>query len=289
MDDARYSFSQAQGYEEIPTQLKLEELPGEARIQIWNLLYADLDESMETSNMGYGPWVGGNWVHVLRAVHMGYFVKSLDDWRTDFWPICRELRQYVETQPFNRVFDLVQFVLRQRLCPRKLVGQMKRTFEVCRLAYTIDIGPPPTILPAVTPEEGNAIVESIQALQQAGLHGSAEHLRRASACINRRDWAGGVRESIHSVESVARQVDPGAGRTLGPALKSLERRGALRPALKEGFSKLYGYASDEQGIRHALLDQPNAAVGRDEAVFMLGACASFASYLWRKHIAGEDG
>ena len=25
----------------------------------------------------------------------------------------------------------------------------------------------------------------------------------------------------------------------------------------------------------------------DEAVFMLGACASFASYLWRKHVPGE--
>ena len=24
-------------------------------------------------------------------------------------------------------------------------------------------------------------------------------------------------------------------------------------------------------------------VGMDEAVFMFGACASFASYLWRKH------
>lgn len=37
----------------------------------------------------------------------------------------------------------------------------------------------------------------------------------------------------------------------------------------------------------ALLDHKHSSVGRDEAVFMLGACASFASYLWRKHAGGE--
>ena len=156
------------------------------------------------------------------------------------------------------------------------------------MAYTIDTKRPPTILPAVAPEEANAVVEAFQALRQAGLDGSVVHLRKASACINRGDWAGSVRESIHAVESVARQLDPEAARTLGPALKSLQRHGRLHPALTDAFSKLYGYTSDQQGIRHALLDQTDAQVGQDEAVFMLGACASFASYLWRKHVGGES-
>ena len=101
------------------------------------------------------------------------------------------------------------------------------------------------------------------------------------------DWAGSVRESVHAVESAARQLDPNAS-SLAPALRSLEKRGALHPALKQALGKLYGYSSDEQGIRHALLDQEQASVGMDEAVFMLGACASFASYLWRKHTAGGN-
>ena len=88
---------------------------------------------------------------------------------------------------------------------------------------------------------------------------------------------------------MARQLDPDAARTLGPALKSIESRGALNPALKIAFDKLYGYTSGAQGIRYALLDQADArGAGRDEAVFMLGACASFASYLWRKHVAEES-
>ena len=131
------------------------------------------------------------------------------------------------------------------------------------------------------------MVEALQTLRNARLEAGASHLRNASERIHAGDWAGSVRESIHAVESVARQLDPQASRNLKRALQSLDKRKALHPALKEAFNKLYGYTSDEQGVRHASLDRAGHDVGMDEAVFMLGACASFASYLWRKHVAEE--
>ena len=117
--------------------------------------------------MGYGPWVGGNWKDILQTAHVEFYILPLDDWRADFWPVCKKLRKYIETQPFNKVFDLIQFVLRHRQCPRGFADQLKRTFEVCQLAYMIDTGPPPTILPAVTQAEGNSVVESLRALREA--------------------------------------------------------------------------------------------------------------------------
>ena len=284
----RVSFSQAQGYEEIPGPLQLEELPREARTRIWNLFFVHLKKSMSTAEFVGGSWIGGGWEDILRAAHADFHISPLDEWSSDYWPACKKLREYIETRPFNKVFDLIQFVLRHPQRPPEFIRQLQRVFEECRLAYTIDIARPPTILPAATPEEGGAVVDALGTLRQAGLDGSAAHLRKASERINAGDWAGSVRESIHAVESVARQLDPGAATTLGPALSALEKRGALHPALKDAFSKLYGYTSDEQGVRHALLDRANAQVGQDEAVFMLGACASFASYLWRKHAAGDS-
>ena len=137
-------------------------------------------------------------------------------------------------------------------------------------------------------EEGHALVDALGTLRDAGLDGCASHLREAAERINENDWAGAVRESLHAVESVARQLDPGASRGLEPALKSIEKQGGtLHPALVVAFGKLYGYASDEQGVRHPLLDRTDSRVDRDLAVFMLGACASFASYLQRKHAARE--
>lgn len=69
-------------------------------------------------------------------------------------------------------------------------------------------------------------------------------------------------------------------KTLGPALTSLRRPGLLHPVLKKAFGALYGYTSNDQGVRRGLLGRTGVRVGQDDAVFMLGmlgACASFAS------------
>ena len=288
-DPRQISFSQAHGYEEIPGPLRLGELPREARTRIWNLFFVHLDSSKATDDVFGGSWIGRGWRHVLRDVHAKFHVSALDEWDSDFRPACKKLREYIEARPFNKVFDLIQFVLRHRQCPPEFARKMQHTFSECRLAYRIDIARPPTIYPAATPEEGRAIADALGTLRQAGMHGSAAHLRNAAEHVSAGDWAGSVRESIHAVESVARQLDPDAAKTAAPALSALEKRGALHPALKRALNTLYGYTSDEQGIRHALLDQSKAQVGRDEAVFMLGACAAFASYLWRRHAAGASG
>lgn len=279
LDPRRLTFSQAQGYEELPTSLKLEELPTAARTHIWNVLYLYIGGAESY----IGQEVTGVWKSILREKHALHDYLPMDEWTNSFEYHRRRLRHSIETLPFNQVFDLIQFILRHPKCPSNFIDVMKRTFESSRLAYTIDEAEPPTIIPAVTDAEGDSIVDAMQTLRRAGLDGSAAHLRKAAECINGSDWAGSIRESIHAVESVARQLAPQASGTLGPALASLEKHQTLHPALKEAFKKLYGYTSDEQGVRHALLDQPSANVGMDEAVFMLGACASFASYLWRKH------
>ena len=121
-----------------------------------------------------------------------------------------DLRNRVATLPLNQVFDLVQFLMRHPHCPADFVSELSAIFAVCQLAYVIDAGPPATIVPAATREEGDAIVDSLNALRSDGLTASASHLRSASECINVGDWAGSVRESIHAVESVARKIAPGA-------------------------------------------------------------------------------
>lgn len=286
----KLTFSQAQGYEDVPGPLKLEELPQEARTHIWNAFYVHLEASKRPEEFYPEPslWVIDHpWEEVLRAKHLWHDNLPLDEWRIGFERVCRDLRDEIQTLPFNKVFDLLQFVLRQPSCPAGFTSIIKQVFAHCRLAYTIDEGEPPTIVPAVTAEEGHTLVETLNTLRRVGLHASAGHLRKASGCINRKDWAGSIRESIHAVESVARKIAPDKTDTLSQALNSIEKQRPLHSNLKDGFKALYWYTSDEQGIRHALLDREEVSVGMDEAVFMLGACASFASYLWRKHASGE--
>jgi hypothetical protein len=47
--------------------------------------------------------------------------------------------------------------------------------------------------------------------------------------------------------------------------------------LKSAFLSLYGYTSDANGIRHALLEE--AQLTFEDAQFMLVACSAFVNYL----------
>ena len=110
--------------------------------------------------------------------------------------------------------------------------------------------------------------------------GVAAHLQRALELLSDReqpDYRNSIKESISAVESMARVVVENPKATLGDALRVLEKRGTLHPALKDGFGKLYGYTSDEQGIRHAMLDEPSISAA--DAKFFLLSCTSFANYL----------
>ena len=77
--------------------------------------------------------------------------------------------------------------------------------------------------------------------------------------------------------------------SLAGALQRLESKSNIHAALKRGFTSLYGFTSDEKSIRHPLLDGGAANVDETDAIFMIGACAVFVSYLINKHRASEGG
>lgn len=286
LDPKNLTFSQAYGYEELPQPLKLEEIPNQARTGLWNLLYTIVNSESRTPEDGYGfsrpKVVSGNWREILCFLHVVHYERTLDEFDDSLKNFIREYKPNFMHGQFNEIFDLLLAIMRHPRCPVEYIGLVTIVFKESRLAYVLDAGPPPTIYPAVTREEGEALLRATAELSNAGLTGAVNHLRKAADCISQGDSPGAVRESIHAVESTARSFAPNAT-TLEPALRSLEKAGGLHPALKRAFSNLYGFTSDEQGIRHALIDNPQANVGQDEAVFMLGACASFSSYLARKH------
>ena len=65
-------------------------------------------------------------------------------------------------------------------------------------------------------------------------------------------------------------------------MAKLDAKVGIHGAMRAGFASLYGSTSDEKGIRHALLEVPAASVDKTDALFMIGACAAFVSYLINK-------
>ena len=285
-DSRNLSFSQAQGYECVPSQLKLEELPQPARIKLWNLF----QESMEfiPSSSVECRVSTSIWRDILLDLHCYYFAKPIESEfhkREIYYEeaVNRAFMPIFLRGKFNKVFDLLTAIMRNDKCPQDYINEVSSIFSSTRLAYFVATDVPVTILPQATEQEGESIINAFNDLDSLGFNGAKSHLRNAGLAINRHGWADSIRESISAVESVARQLDPNASKTLGLALKALKKKNRLHAALEQAFQNLYGYTSDEKGIRHALLDEEAALVDSEEAIFMYGACASFVSYLCNKH------
>ena len=71
---------------------------------------------------------------------------------------------------------------------------------------------------------------------------------------------------------------PDAGALTGVVVESLAARVVLHPALKAAFGSLYGYTSDESGVRHALTED-GRTVDFHEAKFMLVVCSAFVNFV----------
>ena len=117
-----------------------------------------------------------------------------------------------------------------------------------------------------------------------GLKGVTAHLDTALAALSQKrepDYRTSIKESISAVESAVSKImgRPAAG--LADAMKDIVAMIPMHPALAQGFIKLYGYTSNEEGVRHAILDDPDR-VGYDEAKFMLVACSAFVNFLISK-------
>ena len=111
----------------------------------------------------------------------------------------------------------------------------------------------------------------------------SEHLARALQLLGDReqpDYRNSIKESISAVESMAKIVTKNDGATLGDALRVLEKNDEIHPALRNGMSNLYGYTNDADGIRHAMLEQPNLTAA--DAKYFLISCTAFVNYLKSK-------
>lgn len=192
------------------------------------------------------------------------------------------LKKTIQLGNYAQVLGLIQWLVRQPEMPDDFAEAIATVLEHNRAAYRlID----QTIMPISSEEIASAVKRAVADVSTSEFAGARQHLRNAAELLSGSDWAGGIRESIHAVESVIRVITGES--TFGAALKVIDQKWKIHPALREGFNKLYGYTNGENGIRHPLLDEGKAAVGEVEALFMFGACASLVSFLVGKDKRGR--
>lgn len=273
--DSYLPFSQRSGLVPTPPQLKLGEVSAESRRLFYYYISLEIDRE---STAGYsGRYFHGNWRRVATDLHVVFFEQDIDKFEGAVGRTESRIKLFVERANYGRLFDLIEFIIRHQGCSNELRRDLSAVFVKSRAAYRVFDG---RYIAAIgTEEQAQAFERAISAAEANNASAARTHLIKSGIALRNSDWSGSVRESIHAVEATAKRLAPGA-QTLGDALKVLDKGGVLHGRLKEAFAKLYAYSNaDENGARHALVFNDVSKVDEADALFMLGACASFVSFL----------
>lgn len=189
-------------------------------------------------------------------------------------------KHYFECQ-WNEVYDFIEFTamylessyISQREIHNKLNSVLESELSAYRFVNKK--------LTDITSEQEASMLE--EAINNSEFEGVSTHLNRAFELYADRDnpdYRNSIKESISAVESMAKIVTGKRKATLEDALKALEKDEKLHKALRDGFSKLYAYTNDANGIRHSLQEESNLTPA--DAKYFLLSCTSFVNYLKSK-------
>ena len=256
------------------------EMPQELRNSLWNALYGALGPPNSKSDF---------WRYLIFNLAVNHWSSPVDNFQGWADKDCAsQLRvRFIEsrTETWDSIYDLLEQineelnVVQLESMKDKFEFSVNRALENELAAWRMVNG---QVVQMTSSVEIESIVEAIKSSAAAGLDGAAEHLEKATKLLSLRpnpDYPNSIKESISAVESVARKLGvENAG--LDKPLKALAEKIQMHGGLREGFVKLYGYTSDESGIRHAIMDQAN--IGLDEAKYMLVSCSAFVHFLTMK-------
>ena len=272
------SFSERKGLKVVRQIIQTDGMTDELRNSLWNTLQLVVWDSDNFMHHRYDklPEIDDFSAHLW----FHYFKKPIDE-RPSFAFIDRSerilkiIRDYFFAAAWNEVYDFLEFVVATFLKSKPRLAEFLNQILVIEMsAFRFIDGK----LVDITGEQEREMLE--EALADTRFAGVSTHIDRALTLLADRknpDYRNSIKESISAVEAMARLVSSNPKATLGEALKALEKTGKLHVALKDGFSKLYGYTNDENGIRHAMLDEPNLT--QDDAKYFLLTCTSSVNYL----------
>ena len=207
------------------------------------------------------------------ALRSDFFKKPIDSRPKDNDLILAHIREYFFGCEWFEVYDFLEFVVGYFKSEQQL-EPFNRTLERELSGYRFVSGH----ITDITNAQEREMLETV--LADSRFAGVGAHIQQALDLYAKRenpDYRNSIKESILAVESMARIVSEKPKATLSDALKAIEKNGLLHEALKDGFIKLYGYTSDADGIRHAMLDEPTLTAA--DARYFLLSCTSFVNYL----------
>ncbi|HBR7751683.1 AbiJ-NTD4 domain-containing protein [Klebsiella pneumoniae] len=269
-------FSQRYGHVKVEEVIQVESLNKDSRMAIWNCIHEELLKYKRQTNDTIETIARRVWINFLKNDSSKVPIYSSSVGAPD---LVGEIKRVIISAHWYYVYDFVEFIIDETRGTNfeDLSIYLNSVFKSEGLAYSIIDG---MVVPVSTPLE----VESIQEGINTGSDSSRKHFECALELLSNReqpDFRNSIKESISAIESLCKKISGNEKGTLGDCLKTIEDKGHIHPAMKRAFQQLYGYTSDQGGIRHALTDDSEEPT-LEEARYMLVICSAFSNYLVSK-------
>ncbi len=267
-------FSERFGHKPAKVHIQLDDIDEDLRNSLWNVLSIFYWEEMKDYQLSDDP----DFNLFCKKIWMYYFKKPLDQ-MDDIWRYTlNELKEYFFNTYWHEVYSFMEFIAQNSddICDKN------NFLDFCNKILEKEMSGYRFVDDKITPITDNNEINEIETALSSSQNPVQKHLTRSLELLsdkNKPDYRNSIKESISAVESLV-SLQLGKSGTLGQLLKKLESDIVLHPALNKAFSNLYGYTSDESGIRHALIEEDS--VDFQDAKFMLVTCSAFINYVQGK-------
>lgn len=278
----RKKFSERIGKSKVKTELQLDYIDTELKNSLWNVVLQYINEPLRKTsylhNSSYKTFIHSLW--------FSHFKEPIDNIPYGISGIRTEIRERFFSWNYLELYDFLDFIVGANNLPL----QIERFIDDCNFVLKRELSGyrfvNSELAPITNEIEIAGIEDAINQSSKNGFIGVNLHLSNALNKLSDRenpDYRNSIKESISAVESICQQITGDSNAELGKAIKKLKEILPIHGALEQGFIKLYGYTSDGNGIRHAMMDEDN--LDQEDALYMLISCSSFVSYLmvkWNK-------
>ena len=272
-------FSEKYGFKSVKDSIQIDSIDGPLRNRLWSLLKVLCwDKCRNRSSVDGVCYIGNNKHHGILCERLWffYFKKPADTLDNKWAAVLKKLRQYFFECQWYEVYDFIEFVANNY----NAIGFRDNFSRACNSVLEQEVSAYRFVNGSIAQITEQHEIEEIEQVVKSGSEATATHIQRALELLSDRehpDYRNSVKESISAVESFVSTTLGAKKGTLGQLLKQLEGQIDLHPALKVAFEKLYGYTSDEDGIRHAIIDRER--VDFHDAKFLLVACSAFINFV----------
>lgn len=272
-------FSEKYGYK-IEKTIQYESISDELRRRIWNLFYQSEIKEGGISSKRIGLALnGGQTIEEKIVDRLGLLINPVGKGRTAEEQLKDKILKFFR---WYEVYDFVEIHLLYLNDDEKKerIKEYNELFEQEKAGYRIVSG-------EIAPITNESEITTIEQATDTVFEPVNQHIQKALslyADIKEPDYENSIKESISAVESMCCIITgmSGANSSLGKTIKKLKENGIhIHSSMESAFSSLYGYTSDEDGIRHGGIDFKNAPA--EDAKYMLISCSAFVNYLIEKY------